>query len=78
MPRLHQDESRRAAERPHMMTWTRKAPTSANRKYWWRASPDAEPEIMSVLAYADGSPMIHCNYGEWSSTPIARPGEVEE
>jgi len=54
------------------MTWTRNAPKVAGW-YWWRDLPYAEAQLVRVLAYADGSPMTHCNYGEWSSTPIARP-----
>ena len=51
-------------------------------KYWWKLHPDSEPEIMSVLAYADGSAMPHCDYGQWAGPIVppldARAAQIEE
>ena len=65
------DAAMRRAKAEGQLKWTEDLPQKAG-KYWWKLHPDSEPEIMSVLAYADGSAMPHCDYGEWAG-PIIPP-----
>ena len=64
-----------------MMIWTRNAPTSAGW-YWFRKNEThcAEPVHVRI-----GIRELECKWGyidmqsgEWSSTPIAMPGEVKD
>ena len=71
-----------------MMIWTRKAPTSKGW-YWYRAEPTTYPIIVEVERDGNGGDLyivrLDCDendcvaamHGEWSSTPIVEPGEVE-
>ena len=65
------DAALRRAKAEVSLVWTEEPPETPG-KYWWRLHSDYEPEIMSVLAYADGTAMRPCDYGHWAG-PIALP-----
>jgi len=67
----HIDAALRRAKAEVSLVWTEEPPETPG-KYWWRLHSDYEPEIMSVLAYADGTAMRPCDYGHWAG-PIALP-----
>ena len=75
------DAALRRAKAEGVLKWTEDLPEKPG-KYWWKLHPDSEPEIMSVLAYADGSAMPHCDYGQWAgpiTPPLdARAAQIEE
>ena len=75
------DAALRRAKGEGALKWTEDLPEKPG-KYWWKLHPDSEPEIMSVLAYADGSAMPHCDYGQWAgpiTPPLdARAAQIEE